>query len=118
MTKSISKSLMGASSTLIILLILRQKKSYGYEINKTISEASDNRINWQAGSLYPMLKKLEEQKLIKSEWIIEDNARARKYYSILDKGLKKIEELHDEWQFMCTIHNKLLINAGVEPIPM
>lgn len=116
MPKPISKSLMGATSMLMILSVLRQKDSYGYEIGKIILKASDGRIDWQAGSLYPMLKKMEKQGFIKSEWIVEDNSRARKYYTIQDKGLEKIDELREEWQFLCAILDKLSIKAGPQPI--
>ncbi len=78
MTRPVSKSLMGATSMLMILCVLRQKDSYGYEISKTIYDVSKGRIDWQSGSLYPILKKMEKQELIKSDWVIEDNSRARK----------------------------------------
>ena len=116
MAKPISKSLMGATSMLMILSVLRQKDSYGYEISKIILEASGGRIDWQAGSLYPMLKKMEKQELIKSDWIIEDNSRARRYYTILDKGLGKIEELREDWQLLCATLDKLNTKAGLQPI--
>ncbi|WP_346856861.1 PadR family transcriptional regulator [uncultured Draconibacterium sp.] len=114
MTKPISKSLMGATSMLMILSVLRQKDSYGYEISKIILKVSDGRIDWQAGSLYPMLKKIEKQGLIKSDWIIEDNSRARRYYTILEKGLKEIDELREEWQLLCSILNILNENAELK----
>lgn len=111
MTKPISKSLMGATSMLMILSVLKQKDSYGYEISKIMLKTSDGRIDWQAGSLYPILKKMEKQGLIKSDWIIEDNSRARKYYTILAKGLKEIDKLREEWQLLCSILNKLNENV-------
>lgn len=59
---------------------------------------------------------MEKQGLIKSDWIIEDNSRARRYYTILNKGLGKMDELREDWQLLCTIIDKLLIDAGAEPI--
>lgn len=116
MAKPISKNLMGATSMLMILSVLKQKDSYGYEISKILFEVSDGRIDWKAGSLYPTLKKMEKQGLIKSDWKIEDNSRARRYYTIQDKGLRKMDELREDWQLVCTIINKLLIEAGAEPL--
>lgn len=116
MAKPISKNLMGANSTLMILSVLKQRDSYGYEISKILFKASNGRIDWQAGSLYPILKKMEKQGLIKSDWKIEDNSRARRYYTIRGKGLKKMDELREDWQSVCTIINKLLVDAGAEPL--
>ena len=107
MTKPFPKSLNGAISHLAILSILKQKDNYGYEIGKIILETSKGKINWKPGVLYPLLKKMESQNLIKSKWIIEDNERARKYYTIQKKGLKKIEELREEWQLASSILNDL-----------
>ena len=110
----INKTLMGASSVLMILCILRKRRSYGYEIAKFISEASDGRIDWQAGSLYPLLSRMEQQGLIQSEMVVEDNNRPRKYLSILDKGHDKIEELKGEWKMVLSILDELNDDAKLK----
>lgn len=107
MAKSISRELMGASSELIILYILKEQDSYGYEIMNIVRQRSDNTINWKEGSLYPVLKKLEAQGCIKSEWQTGNHPRARKYYSIQNKAFDKIKKLEEDFQLVCSVINKL-----------
>jgi PadR family transcriptional regulator PadR len=101
--KKISKDQMGANSILIVLLILKREESYGYSIMKELKEVSSGRIIWKEGSLYPVLKKMELNKLIKSYWNVKDHDRPRKYYKILKKGLDKIGDLLEEQKLMAKI---------------
>ena len=107
MTTPFPKNLVGAASILMVLYILRHKKSYGYEMSNIILEASNGRIDFLTGSFYPLLKKMEKQGLIKSDWGTEDDTRSRKYYTILEKGYKKIDEHKEEFQSLISILNKL-----------
>jgi DNA-binding PadR family transcriptional regulator len=74
---------------------------------KTLVEISSGRIVWKEGSLYPVLKKMEINKLIKSYWNVKDHVRPRKYYKILQKGIIKLETLLEEQQFMVEIVSTL-----------
>lgn len=105
--KEISKGQMGVHSDLMILLILKREDSYGYSITQEVKHLSSGRINWKEGSLYPVLKKLEANKLIKSYWNIKDFDRPRKYYKILPKGIKELEKIFEERQFWNSIVDAL-----------
>lgn len=98
--KKISKEIMGAISAGIILSLLKKKTSYGYEIMAEVRKLSGGLIIWKDGSLYPVLKKLEKEKLIKSYWIFRDNERPRKYYKILAKGHRALDNFFTEWEFI------------------
>jgi PadR family transcriptional regulator, regulatory protein PadR len=78
--KIISKELMGASSVPLILSLLDQKDSYGYEITEAVRKLSDNSPDWKEGSLYPALKNLENNGLVVSYWVMEPGKHKRKYY--------------------------------------
>jgi len=95
----ISKDLIAASSRPLILSLLSKKESYGYEIIKNIQELSDNEIVWKEGTLYPVLKKLCESKLIESQWKTVDG-RKRKYYKITATGLESLKEEKSQWQIV------------------
>ena len=56
-----------------------------------------NSINVSESTLYPILKRLEAQDLLKT-YNRQYNGRTRKYYEITKKGRKRIEEFLDEWQ--------------------
>ena len=62
----ISKDLIAASATSLILAILKKQDSYGYEIIKKIKKGSINEIIWTEGMLYPVLHRLEDNNLIES----------------------------------------------------
>ena len=54
--------------TLIVLKVISEGKSYGYEMMKRIDELSYGVFEMKAGTLYPILYRLEDEQLIKSEW--------------------------------------------------
>ena len=103
----ISKELVGASAIPIILSLLEEKDTYGYEIMQKVKKLSLGRIEWKEGSLYPVLKKLEALKMIKSYWKIEENQRPRKYYTLLDGGKMALVKEKEEWDLVGSIFNKL-----------
>lgn len=105
--RKISKELMGASSIPLILSILLTQDTYGYEIMKRLKESSEGRLVWKEGSLYPVLKKMEELKYIKSYWNIKDFDRPRKYYKILSGGHAALNNAREDWALMQTIFNDL-----------
>jgi len=93
----ISKSLIAASSKPLILGILKKGKNYGYSIIQQIKELSGGVLAWSDGMLYPVLHRLEKENFIMSEWIISDEGRPRKYYSITEKGKKELIEEKTQW---------------------
>jgi PadR family transcriptional regulator, regulatory protein PadR len=96
--KSISKELVGASAIAIVLSVLHNEDSYGYELLQRIKEFTDGEVVWQEASMYPLLKKMENQSLIKSYWKMNEKDRPRKYYTLLDGGRKQLEYNKQEWQ--------------------
>ncbi len=101
--RKIPKELMGASSIPIILSILQDDDTYGYEIMKRLKELSGGRIVWKEGSLYPVLKKMESLKYIKSYWNVKQFDRPRKYYKVLAQGNVALEESKEDWALMQNI---------------
>jgi len=93
----ISKDLVAASSRPIVLSILREGESYGYEIIQRVKSLSSNELNWTDGMLYPVLHRLEKEGLIKAEWKISDTGRKRKYYSLEKAGIKQLKEEQRQW---------------------
>ena len=64
----ISSDLIRGHIDTIILRILLEEDSYGYQIIKTISKNSEGQYELKEPSLYTSLKRLESQKLIESYW--------------------------------------------------
>ncbi|MCU1515539.1 MAG: Transcriptional regulator, PadR family [Pseudarthrobacter sp.] len=67
---------------------------YGYALLAVLSAAG---VQVEANTLYPLLRRLELQGLLKSEWNTEES-RPRKYYSVTDLGAGMADRLRDEWQ--------------------
>ena len=93
----ISKDLVAASSKPLVLSILKGGESYGYEIIQRVKNLSEEELNWTDGMLYPVLHRLEKEKLIESNWQTSEIGRKRKYYSITKQGLKALEEEQRQW---------------------
>lgn len=105
--KSISKELIGAAAIPIILSVLKNRDSYGYEIVQHVKEITNGGINWKEASIYPVLKKLENNGMVKSYWKMQENQRPRKYYTILADGKKQLERNINEWKLMLSVFEEL-----------
>ena len=86
------KELRRGSVLLACLLILRSP-GYGYGLLEKLEEAG---VDVDANTLYPMLRRLENQGLLASEWDT-DGARPRKYYSTSAQGMELARELMSSW---------------------
>jgi len=94
----ISKDLVAASSTPIVLSILADGDSYGYAILKRVRELSGGRMEWTDGMLYPVLHRLERLGHVKARWGEAENGRRRKYYRITASGRAQLDEERKQWQ--------------------
>ena len=94
----ISKDLIAASSTPIVLAILAEEASYGYAILQRVRELSRGRMEWTDGMLYPVLHRLERLGLIKARWQVSESGRRRKYYRITPRGRAQLLAERSQWQ--------------------
>ena len=79
----------GFSKPLILITLAEVKKSKAYQLTKLISKLTNEEIDINASNIYPMLAKLEEETLIKSE-IGEDE---RKFYTLTEVGEDFLDRL-------------------------
>ena len=91
------KELVGASTDIVILNVLAEEPSYGYKIVKRINDVAEGLFKWQEGTVYPVLHKLEKDKLVRTQWETSDSGRKRKYYYITAKGRKALEIKTEQW---------------------
>ncbi len=94
----ISKDLIGASSTPIVLAILAKEDGYGYAILKQVRALSGGRMEWTDGMLYPVLHRLERLGHIEARWEVADSGRRRKYYGITSRGRAQLAGERRQWQ--------------------
>lgn len=90
----------------LVMLVLSQLRepAYGYALVKTLA---DHGIPIEANTLYPLMRRLEAQGLLASEW---DNggSKPRKYYRTTDEGLRVLREVEEQWRVLCGGVNALL----------
>ena len=85
---------MRRGSLVLAVLSLLPKKKYGYELLKEMNSMG---FALTQDTLYPLLRRLNEQQLIDSEWII-DTTRPRKYYRLNEDGKALLAKLSIEWK--------------------
>ena len=94
MIESDAKQIKKGILKILILKLLQGEKKYGYELLVEMSRKSSGFFKVKEGTLYPILYKLEEDGFVVSEWEIpHDKMRAKKYYSITQKGKEELKEL-------------------------
>ena len=94
----ISKDLIAASSTPLVLAIVAEADSYGYAILQRVRELSGGRMEWTDGMLYPVLHRLERLGYVDARWDVSDSGRRRKYYRITAAGRAQLAEERRQWQ--------------------
>lgn len=94
----------------VVLATLSQLRAprYGYELRQALAERG---MPIEEGTLYPLLRRLEAQGLLKSEWKIEDGP-PRRYYALNADGRKLLKKLVESWQGMNLTMGKLLKEDG------
>ena len=93
----VTKDLVAASATPMVLGILTEGDSYGYAILRRINELSGGELDWTEGLLYPLLHRLERLELVEAEWQAVAGERRRKYYRITDRGRAELAEQRRQW---------------------
>ena len=101
----LSKDLVAASTVPLVLSVLGQGESYGYELIQRVRELSAGQIEWTEGMLYPVLHWMEDEGQIESEWKTADSGRKRKYYRLKKEGLKALKAEQEQWM---TVHATLV----------
>lgn len=91
---------------ILVLAALSQleEEKYGYSL---ISSLAEKGLDIEQGTLYPLLRRLEEQGLLNSEWNTE-GSRPRRYYQISSEGSQVLENLTDEWRKLTNVMENLL----------
>ncbi|HEX5399400.1 MAG TPA: PadR family transcriptional regulator [Verrucomicrobiae bacterium] len=100
----LTKELVAASTVPLVLSVLTQGESYGYELIQRVRELSGGRIEWTEGMLYPVLHWMEDGELIESEWRDSETGRKRKYYRLRREGRRALREEKEKWM---TVHETL-----------
>ena len=105
-TESLDNVVLELRRGVIVLAVLSQLngEQYGYSLLKLLS---DQGLEVDQGTLYPLLRRLETQGLLESVWKLEE-ARPRRYYVISTEGKKLLPKLKKEWAGIVSTMEKML----------
>ena len=90
----------------IILAVLAELRveHYGYSLRKNLSAKG---LEIDEGTLYPLIRRLEKQELLISEWRMENN-RKKRFYQLSEVGKQVLENLTRDWQETESTLNNIL----------
>ena len=84
---------------MLVLSLLKSEAKYGYQIIQEMKEKSEEIFLLKDGTLYPILYRLEDDKLVVSKWSEAEGKQVpRKYYEITEAGKKTLDEIETVWK--------------------
>jgi PadR family transcriptional regulator, regulatory protein PadR len=90
-------SLVQGTLDMLILKTLVLEPMHGYGIGVRIEQISKGVFQVNAGSLFPALRRLERDGLVKGEWRATENNRRAKYYSLTARGRVTLKRETRDW---------------------
>ena len=100
--------LRGNTESLLLSLIEALNGAYGYKLIKEIDNRSQGLFEFKEGTVYPALRKLESDGLIKGVWEAHSNGRRRRFYTITEKGKETLKNKIARWQEFTSAMNLIL----------
>jgi len=89
----------------IVLMIIKRKETYGYEIVQTFNKNSGFTIC--EGTIYPLLIRSEKNNWITTTMKKSELGPMRKYYSVTNEGLEKINKFKQNFENINELVNKI-----------
>lgn len=108
----ISSDVIRGYNDTMILALLRDGPSYGYEISKEISRRTQGKYIIKETTLYSAFNRLEKNGYVTSFYGTQSGGKRRTYYQITPEGQKYYEEKCREWEL-----TQQVVSAFVQPIP-
>lgn len=85
-----------AGLPLVVLALLSERADHGYSLLERLRERGFPRV--RGGTLYPMLRRLDERGLVSHRWIEQPTGPGRKEFAITAAGYAELDEARVEWQ--------------------
>jgi PadR family transcriptional regulator, regulatory protein PadR len=83
---------------MLILKTLALEPMHGWGIAQRIEQTSKGVFQINPGSLFPAFRRLERDGLVKCDWRSTENNRRAKYYTLSEKGQKKLKVETQDWE--------------------
>jgi PadR family transcriptional regulator PadR len=106
---------------LAVMGVLYHERHYGYSLIRVLTER--NSISLKEGTIYPILARLYEDGMVRSEWVESDQGPPRKYYALTPAGRKLYAELRKEFDVLVSLINQEWIEReqqeeGLKKLPV
>ena len=98
----IKPDLLQGTLDMLVLRTVADEALHGYAIAQRIRLLSGDRLAIPQGSLYPSLRRLENQALIRGEWGVSASGREARSYRLTAKGKKRLDAELREWRELST----------------
>jgi transcriptional regulator len=93
---------------MLILKVLALEPLHGYGIGVRLEQISKGVFQVNAGSLFPALRRLERDGLVRGEWRVTENNRRAKYYILTAPGRATLKRETRDWQAQSTAIARIL----------
>ena len=90
----------------LVMTIIKKKNSYGYEIIQKIEKETG--LQMAEGTLYPLLQKLKDEKMVLCKWEVNEEDAPRKYYYLTGVGNSTLREMDNYWLGLNPAINNLI----------
>lgn len=103
-----NKEMLKGTIDILILSVLKEQDSYGYEISKIIKTKSGNSFEILEATMYLSLKRLENQRYIEGYFGSETGGGRRRYFTITDLGIEQLAQLSSDWKQTVQLVSKFI----------
>lgn len=81
---------------LVLLASLHRRPMHGYALIEDVRETSQGHFDYAEGTIYPALRRLEDDRLVRSSWM-ESDGRRRRVYALTAEGSHALKRHRDDW---------------------
>jgi PadR family transcriptional regulator PadR len=100
--------LRGNTEALLLFLVNELDYTYGYQLIKEIKIRSQGYFQFKEGTIYPALRKLENDGMVAGEWEQSPSGIQRRYYRITDKGREVLRDKLAMWKNFTAAMNLII----------
>jgi PadR family transcriptional regulator PadR len=93
-----------------VLAVLRDGERYGFELVRVLSEVDG--MVMSEGTIYPLLSRLRQEKLVTTSWRESDTGPPRRYYRLTKAGEQALASFMEGWALFRDAVDKLLSQEG------
>ena len=105
------KDVVQGTLDLLVLRIIAAQPMHGWGVMQRLRYLTDDVFQVTPGSLFPSLRRIEENGWASGEWGLSENNRKVRYYTITKTGQKQLAREKENWKSITTAVEKVLEGA-------